>query len=250
MNIVFFDTETTGKEKDDRLCQLGYKQSSVVNDTIQNVYVFNEFFKTEKPISIEAMSIHNITNKMVAEKPLFMESEFYKETKRLFESETTFVVAHNAKFDIAMLEKEGIVPKNVICTLKLARHLDSEGKIPSYKLQYLRYLLELVDGDVGIVAHDALGDVVVLEALFHRLYKKLGEVWSVPFPLPEDYLNEMARISRKPVKIPRFQFGKYIGKKIEDVANTDRGYLEWLYKAETQKEDKDEDLVYTLKMFI
>jgi len=42
------------------------------------------------------------------------------------------MVAHNAAFDVDMLKKEGIEPKNVICTLKLARYFDKDGVVPKY----------------------------------------------------------------------------------------------------------------------
>ena len=42
------------------------------------------------------------------------------------------MVVHNAAFDVDMLKKEGIEPKNVICTLKLARYFDKDGVVPKY----------------------------------------------------------------------------------------------------------------------
>jgi len=53
----------------------------------------------------------------------------------LLNDDTDILVAHNAKFDVDMLVKEGVQSKKVICTLKLARHLDPERKIPRYSLQ-------------------------------------------------------------------------------------------------------------------
>ena len=79
------------------------------------------------------------------------------------------MVAHNAAFDVDMLKKEGIEPKSVICTLKLARYFDKEGMIPKYGLQYLRYYLKL---NVDAIPHTALGDILVLEALFNRIHAK------------------------------------------------------------------------------
>ena len=57
-------------------------------------------------------------------------------------------------------------PDRAICTYKLARYLDPEGSIPQYNLQYLRYYLKL---DIDAVPHSALGDILVLEGLFHRI---------------------------------------------------------------------------------
>ncbi len=61
--FIFLDTETTGTEKDDRLCQLVYKT--------EEGKIVNQLFKPPIPIAIEPMSIHHITNEMVADKPAF-----------------------------------------------------------------------------------------------------------------------------------------------------------------------------------
>ncbi len=84
-------------------------------------------------------------------------------------SDDYVIVAHCASFDIGMLKKEGIEPKHVICTLKLDRYFDKEGVIPRYALQYLRYYLKL---NVDAVPHTALGDILVLEAIFNRITPK------------------------------------------------------------------------------
>ena len=92
--IIFFDTETTGNEpKKDFLCQLAFKTKDET---------FCEFFKPLIPIPPEASAITHITNKMVADKPAFKQSNNYETIKLLFEDPNSVVVAHNAKFDIAM----------------------------------------------------------------------------------------------------------------------------------------------------
>ncbi len=160
--IIFFDTETTGNEpKKDFVCQLAYKTTDMT---------FNELFNPSIPIPPEASAITHITNKMVAGKPSFKKSTNYDDIKLLFEDHNSVVVAHNAKFDLAIINKEDIFPANYICTLRVARYLDKENIIPQYKLQYLRYYLDI---EIEAEAHDALGDVLVLEKLFERLLAKI-----------------------------------------------------------------------------
>lgn len=246
MKAIFFDTETTGKDAKDRICQFAFAEYGV-GESIEPIGEVSYLFKPSVPIGIEAMSVHHITNEMVANEPPFVGSEIHGTLKDLMEDDENYCIAHNAKFDVAMLEREDIVPKNVICTLKIARHLDPEGKLPKHNLQYLRYALGL---QVTAVAHDALGDVRVLKALFDRLYAKVAEGYTIPFPMPVDYLKEMVRLSSQPVTIVRFNFGKHVGKKIADVAKEDADYLRWLYRSESQKPDADEDMLYTLKKYI
>lgn len=240
--LIFFDTETTGNQEGDRICQLAYKQYGSPNSTI-----FNELFKPPVAISVESQAVHHITPKMVADKPPFIESPQFEQVKKLFENPEVILVAHNAKFDIAMLKKEGIHCARNIDTLKIVRHLDPEMKIARHNLQYLRYLLEL-DNDIEetIQAHDAFGDVLILEKLFLRLYKKMRE----HFDTDEKTLEEMIRISTLPSLITKFTFGKHIGKSVSEVAREDRGYLEWLLKTKREDEQNEEDWIYTLEHFL
>lgn len=240
--IIFFDTETTGNEpKKDFVCQLAYKTIDAT---------FNELYKPSIPIPPEASAITHITNKMVAEKPSFQESENYKNIKKLFEDPNSVVVAHNAKFDLAIIDKENIKPANFICTLRVARALDKDNIIPQYKLQYLRYYLDI---DIEASAHDALGDVLVLEKLYERL---LAKIMKDPACAGMENCNEdqaiekMIEISSKPSLMNLFNFGKHNGKTVQEVANMDRGYLEWMLAQKEQNPDNEEDWIYTLKHYL
>ncbi len=233
--IIFFDTETTGNTDTDTLCQLAYKTGSET---------FNQLYKPEKKIPPEASAVHHITNKMVADKPSFQNSRDYENVKSLFEHRDTIMVAHNATFDIAMLARENIQIKNFICTLRVARHLDTEEKIDRYNLQYLRYLLEI---EIDAAAHDAFGDVLVLEELFNRLKNKIVTSQNMT---EEEAYQEMVQISSHPSILKKFAFGKYNGQRVEDVAKIDRGYLEWLLAQKLNGDGPDEDWIYTLKHYL
>ena len=84
------------------------------------------------PITIDAMTVHHITNEMVQDKPPFRDSDTWRKLQDLVNSDGNVMIAHNAAFDVDMLKKEGIEPKNVICTLKLARYFDKDGVVPKY----------------------------------------------------------------------------------------------------------------------
>lgn len=235
MNIVFFDTETTGNQEQDYLCQIAWME--------QGGEMRAGLFKPPMPIPPEASAVHHISNKMIADKPPFKGSPEWQEVKDLFESEDTIVVAHNAKFDLGMLAKEGIVPAQHICTLRVARAMDPDGKLGRYNLQYLRYALDLEVGELA-AAHSADGDVLVLEQLFNRLVDKILEKGASE----EKALQEMLEISNLPSIIQTFNFGKHNGKKVADVAKTDGGYLEWLLAEKLKSSPDDEDWIYTLKV--
>lgn len=233
--IIFFDTETTGNTENDFLCQIAYKSGSES---------FTGLYKPSIKIPPGASAVHHITNKMIADKPSFAESGDLPKIKKLFEEKDTVLVAHNATFDLLMIRKEGIDPKNFICTLRVARHLDPEEKIEKYNLQYLRYLLEI---EVEATAHDALGDVLVLEKLFERLKNKIMEQDNLD---EAEAIGKMIEISSHPSLLYTFRFGKHNGKRIEDVIKIDRGYLEWLLEQKLNGDGIDEDWIYTLKHYL
>jgi|SRR3989344_2607393 len=233
--LIFFDTETTGNTDKDFLCQIAYKTGD------EN---FTGLYKPEIKIPPEASAVHHITNKMVADLPSFRESGDLQKIKELFEDEKAVVVAHNAPFDLLMIKKENIEPKKFICTLRLARYLDPEEKIEKYNLQYLRYLLEI---EIEATAHDALGDVLVLEKLFERLKNKMIETENCT---EEEAIKKMIEISSHPSLLHTFKFGKHNGKRIEEVIKTDRGYLQWLLEQKLNGDGIDEDWIYTLKHYL
>ncbi len=229
--LIFFDTETTGTTENDFLCQIAY---------ISGDESFVGLYKPPIKIPPEASAVHHITNKMVEDKPVFAESPDKTKIKGLFEDPNSIVVAHNAVFDLMIIKNDGIIPNNSICTLRVARYLDKDGKIDKYSLQNLRYQLGI---EVDAVAHDAMGDVTVLEKLFERLKNKIIKDGATE----DEAIAKMMEISAQPSLHRTFRFGKHLGKKVEDVVKTDRGYLEWLLAQKLASEQKDEDWIYTLK---
>lgn len=233
MKLIFLDTETTGTDiKTDRLCQLCYK----VGDEIRA-----EYFKPPIPIPIDATSVHHITNKMVADKPIFQGSEMHKDLEEKFKDH--IAVIHNAPFDSGILKNEGIEIPRVICTLRVTKHLDEDDVIPKHNLQFLRYYFGL---ELDAPAHDAKGDVIVLHAVFQKLLAKMME------KIPDEVkaIEEMVRISSRPALMKRFKFGKYKDQKISDVVKTDRGYLEWMLKEQIKKGEGESDLALSLKEYL
>lgn len=228
--LIFLDTETTGIDLlIDRLVQVCYKH----NDTL-----VSEYFKPPIPISVKSMSISHITNEMVKENQEFSNSVMKKDLQSLLKD--NILVAHNALFDIDMLSKEGVKTERYIDTLKVVKFLDGDNLIPEYNLQYLRYFL---DFKIDAIAHDAKGDVLVLEKLFEYLYEKMFEEYKDR----DMILEKMMDISRNPLLLKFFNYGKHKGKKIEDVLSFDRRYMEWMLEQKLQNEYYDEDWIYTLK---
>lgn len=236
MDIILLDTETTGIDETAKLVQLAYKNLNTGD-------IVNEYFKPPIPISFGSMAVHHITNEQVADKPSFDGSDIQSVLAKLLTK--NIMVAHNALFDMMILVNEGLSIGKYIDTLRVAKHvLTSE----QYSMQYLRYSLGLKVTEV--VAHDALGDIIVLEALF--IYLK--DIVKDKFKLSSDdeIYNKMMELTQTPVVLDTIQFGKYKGKSFGEIFVIDRRYLEWLYGSETQKSEieQNEDLVHTLKEYL
>ena len=105
--------------------------------------------------------------------------------------------------------------------------------IPEYGLQYLRYYLKL---NVDASPHTALGDILVLEALFNRINAKAIDEFG------DDTFARMMELSSKPVLYRRMPFGKHKGLKIEEVP---LDYLQW-----PSGSDLEEDLRYTIEQYL
>jgi exodeoxyribonuclease X len=234
-SLLFCDVEATGIDEEDRLLQLAYRHEETDR---------NEFFKPPLPIKLQAMAVHHVTEAMVANKPEFRGSPTFTEMVKLAAADAIFV-AHNAKYDLTMLAKEGILFKRHICTMKIARYIDPGDRFENHQLQYLRYFYGI---EIEAIAHDAFGDIIVLEAVFARLYQ---DFLSFEFPgqVVSEYeaLTRMVEISAQPSLLTHIRFGKYSGKTIEEVAKLDKGYLEWLLGQKLVKPEGEEDWIYTLK---
>ncbi len=247
--IIIFDTETTGLPPEGRMCQLAYKVLGEPYDK-----AFEKLYNPGVPISIEAMSVHHIRQCEVDDKPRFKESEEYEAIKELFESDDTVMVAHNAPFDVRMLQNEDVHIKNFIDTKRVAKYLDPYEKIPRKNLQYLRYYLNVDDNiEYEIQPHNATSDVIVLE----EVYKVLSDKVRSKFDLDDDgAIDKMVEISVKPMMIKKFPMGKYKGEIIEEVFEKDPGYVRWMLESLSNDDGDEEmdmdskDLLYTLQNIV
>lgn len=238
---IILDTETTGTGELDRVIQLGYMVLGQKEPEIHN-----EFFSTQVPISFGAMEVHGITPSMLTGKTPCSQSASYK---RLLELNTNdnYLIIHNAPFDIGMLEKEGFKTQmKVIDTLRVAKHIFPDEE--AHRLQYFRYKMGLYMDEqkeadaLGIIikAHDAIGDVLVLKLFL----SKLKEAVLTQFP-KDNPVEKMVDLTLTPILIKSFNFGKYKGKTLQEVARSDAAYLRWMLSS---MENLDDDMRYSINI--
>ena len=215
IRYIVFDTETTGLDplSGDRIIEIGAVE---LLDKQRSGKTYHQLINPERQISQESIDITHITNEMVADKPIFKDIaqeflDFLSDNSS--GCEKTFLVAHNASFDIKFLNHElklvgldNLSKFEVIDTLEVARR-----KFPGQKAT-----LDMLCEKFGISleerkkeGHGALLDSQILVDVFIKLtegrtnileqndnvdfigFKKRGEVLkSRHFTLTEDEEKE------------------------------------------------------------
>ncbi len=257
--LIFLDTETTGIIKDNSntiqsngdLIQLAYRKIENENKTDENIFV-----NTDTKIEIWAMATHGIYPKLLAEKSDGKYIDEISLDRNTFAEDV--LIAHNSDFDVSVLEAAKFTcSRQVVDTLKVAKILLSEGifekfldKNPEYvNMQYLRYYFkhyEILDanGNAEVTtAHDAFGDVVVLQKVFESMFNIIKTQLNIS---DDETLETMIEMSQKEfLLISTMAFGKYRGRTFEDVAKMDSNYLQWIIDA-----DFTEDVKYTCSVHL
>ncbi len=236
MYTIILDTETTGTEAEDRICQLAYL---VLDESGEVVEHYDALCTPPLPVKYDAMAIHHITPEMLEGKPACTETEAFRRLQELNTPENLLVI-QNAPFDLAMLAKEGFESRmRLVDTFRIVRKFLTEQK--QHGQQYLRYSLGLYRHEPALIeklgvqvrAHDALGDVIVLK----HLYDYLLESYSA---------EEMAKLCSAPMLLEIMPMGRHRGKRIETVALEHRNDLFYML----ENFDLDMDLKYSFEYWL
>jgi exodeoxyribonuclease X len=215
INVV--DTETCGLEGG--VVELAKVSINMVDLTIEDYGTW--LVKPDRPISLEALATHHITEETVKDQPPIEEI--------VQNLNGTFFIAHNAQFDQKMLSPH-CDDRPWACTWRIARHLWPDA--PGYSNQVLRYYRGLDVSDMpveaGGMAHRALYDAWVTAKLF--LDMKLGH-------------EEALIMTKKPILQKIIRFGKYRGQNWADIP---KDYLAYLKRGNME----DPDTRYTIEHYL
>ena len=217
--VTVVDTETTGIDFDDsEIIELATGQ---YNDDLN---VLSVLVKPIHGIPPEASSVNYISNRMVANQPIF--DDMLEVFDEMFDFKNThLMVAHNAEFDRKMIEaaygrvfafdrfKPFDEKRQWLCTLRLAKVILSDENI-KYNLGYLRYYLDL-DVPDDFIAHRADTDVVTCGKLFEKLLELAVE--KDLLNLDEDLEEQLLSLCWNPITIKFWPFGKHKGKALEEI---------------------------------
>ncbi|PRY65712.1 DNA polymerase-3 subunit epsilon [Vreelandella songnenensis] len=166
LELVIFDTETTGLElrKGDSVISIG--ACRIVNTRLLASDTFDEYVNPQKRIPQASTAIHGITDEDVSDAPLLLP---VLERFRDYIGDAA-ILAHNAAFDMLAISHQGVTfDMPVLDTLLISRALDEA--LDGHDLDSLvkRYCLNLPAG----MRHTALGDARVTAELWLALLPRL-----------------------------------------------------------------------------
>ena len=163
--VVVFDTETTGCSRWDEICQIAAVE--YVNG--EQARTFMRYICPTCEMNPWAEGVHGLSLDFLNENGIAPEEamrQFFK-----FVGNDVLLVAHNAKFDLRMLQQEcakfglEFAPQGLeTCdTLALARHLR-----PDLECHALSHLIDAL-GINAVNSHDALDDTLACAGVFFAL---------------------------------------------------------------------------------
>jgi len=219
--FVCLDCESTGlDEEHDRIIEIAAVKFTFDKHISKKETLVNP----ETPIPELSQSIHNISDNMVAGKPLIKEvlPEF------LNYIDNYIIVGHKIGFDLTLMNFEAQragIPSNLphtkyIDTLRLAR-LYGECSVNS--LEKLREHFNIPSEG----AHRAMNDVVINIEVFKHL--------AASFKTTESLMKRL----EAPVKMKHMPLGKHKGRRFEEIPIE---YLRW-----AANKDFDQDLLFSIR---
>ena len=213
------------------ICEIGWIDLDVQSHKIENPVTF--FVDRGQPITAATRSIHHISDLDVegAVSPADAVRELHAGM-----APTDIFCAHNSKFEKAFLGNY----RRWICTLKAAYRCWPE--FARHNNQFLRYQLELdelpdFNSEAAMPPHRALPDAITTAFILRHQLVQID-------------VTDLVACEQQPSILPRMPIGKHRGKSFKEVAEIDRGYLDWIVKKSGMDPKKDEDLIATAKFWL
>lgn len=227
--IVFFDLETTGTDHaKDRIVELAFVKLNP--DGRRDSYV--KRLNPGMPIPAPVTAIHGITDEDVKDAPMFkhIAHELYEWIKNC-----DMGGYNSSKFDLPLLAEEflrsGInvdfTERHMIDVQQIFFKMEARTLSAAYSF-YCDKTLE----NAHSAEQDILATIEVLEAQLDRYSELNNEVKALhDFTNTEQYVDYARRILLKDGH-PVFNFGKYKGRKVEEIFTIEPQYYDWMMQAD------------------
>ena len=248
---MFFDLEATGLNVvKDRIVQIAMVKYDKNGGEPEELSML---INPGIPISEEAMQVHGITPKDVANKPTFAQvaQKIYD-----FIGAADLAGYNSNRFDVPLLMEEFDRAGLVFDTAK-RRLLDMQRIFYKMEPRTLKAALKYYCGKELENAHDALADVRATVDVFKgqlTRYENVdfedadGHVTERPvrndmeaihsFTNDNRFLDATQRIRLSPDGVPVFNFGKHVGKPVAATLAADKQYFNWILQKEFSSQVK------------
>lgn len=244
-DLCFFDLESTGLNViRDRIVQIAIIKYRADKSPAEELSML---INPGIPISEEAMGVHGITPKMLANKPTFQQV-----AQKIFDfiGDADLAGYNSNRFDVPLLMEE-FARVGIDFSMDNRRTIDVQRVFYKMEPRTLRAALQFYTGKDMENAHDALEDVRATIDVFNGQLEKYKGV---------DYVDEEGNISKIPVRadiqslheftndlrfldatqrlkldhngVAVFNFGKYIGKPAAETLVKDKQYYGWIMNKE------------------
>lgn len=163
--VLFFDFETTGFSKQDRICEVAL----LVVHREEVIHKMHTSVNPEHPVSPGAQGVHGLSDEELSHAPRW--DDVFGELRGYFMMDIPWV-SHNLSFDLRMLSYNwdaSTWPKDIptLCSLTYAKKHPMLRMRPSHKLLDVANAMD-VDYSLSKF-HNALYDTEILSRLFPRL---------------------------------------------------------------------------------
>ena len=224
--IVFFDLETTGTDiVHDRIVEISYHKVYPNGREEGKTLRINP----QMPIPPASTAVHGITDEDVKDCPTF--KEVAREIAR--DIEGCDLAGYNSnRFDVPMLAEE-LLRADVDLDLKRRKFVDVQVIFHKMEQRTLAAAYKFYCHKELTEAHTAEADTLatyeVLQAQLDRYPELQNDVdFLAKFTTQSNNADFAGRIVYNERGEEVFNFGKYKGKKVTDVFNTDIGYYGWM----------------------
>lgn len=227
--LVFFDLETTGTDTaKDRIVELAMVK--INPDGTRESYV--KRLNPGMPIPAESTSIHGISDEDVKDSPSFKQIAHH-----LYDWMKNCDLGgyNSSRFDLPVLAEEFLraglsidfTERNMIDVQQIFFKMESRSLSAAYNFYCNKQLEHAHSAEADILA-----TIEVLEAQLDKYQELSKEVKPLhDFTNTDEYVDYARRMIMKDGH-PIFNFGKYKGRRVEDVFTAEPQYYDWMMQAD------------------
>lgn len=228
--IIFFDLETTGVDAaKDRIVEISMVKIGINGEK----QVKTRRINPEMPIPAEATAVHGITDEDVKNEPTF--KQIAKSLAKYIEG-CDFGGFNSNRFDLPVLVEE-FMRAEVDVDFRNRKFIDVQNIFHKKEQRTLVAAYKFYcDKDLEN-AHSAEADTLATYEVLEAQIERYGDIGSTveelaSFSTHNEMVDFAGRITLNEKGEEIFTFGKYKGRKVEDVFRTEPSYYSWMMQGD------------------